>query len=76
MIEDHPVVPWLTAERRAWIYRVAFALMPILVFHGVMSEDSASLWVAVFVTLLSTGTAAAHTPTHQHRSQSENQSDL
>ena len=58
----HPFVPWLTAARRAWLYRVAVALVPLLTAFGVASESDAALIVGVIAAVLSTGTAALHTP--------------
>lgn len=66
MIDDrHPVVPWLTAPRRAWLYRVMGAAAPLSVLYGVVSETAAPLWLGFGGALLSTGTAALHTPTKE-----------
>lgn len=61
-MNDHPVFPWLTAARRAWLYRVAVAVLPLLVVAGVVAGAVAPLILAVVVAVLSTGTAALHTP--------------
>ena len=61
--DPHPVVPWLTAPRRAWLYRVIAAAAPLSVVYGVVSETAAPLWLGFGAALLSTGTAALHTPT-------------
>lgn len=61
--DPHPIVPWLTPRRRAWLYRVVAAVAPLAVLYGVVSETEAALWVAVAATVLGSGTAALHTPT-------------
>lgn len=61
--EPHPVLPFLTAERRAWLYRMVVAALPLLVFYGVAAEEEIALWAGVIAAFLSTGTAALHTPT-------------
>ena len=60
---QHPVFPWLTPERRGWIYRVSAAAAPLLILAGIVSDVAAPLWLGLLVAVLSTGTAAAHTPT-------------
>lgn len=60
--DQHPVIPWLTARRRSWLYRVLGAGAPLAVLYGVVSEQAAPLWVGFGAALLSTGTAALHTP--------------
>lgn len=61
--DPHPIVPWLTPARRAWLYRVVVAAAPLAVLYGVATETEAALWVGLALTLIGTGTAAAHTPT-------------
>jgi hypothetical protein len=51
---------------RAYIYRVAVAVMPLLILYGVISEQAAALWVGVLAAVLSVGSsslAAKNTPT-------------
>ncbi len=59
----HPIVPWLTAVRRAWLYRTVAALVPLLVTYGALSGQQAAAWVALAAALIGSGTAALHTPT-------------
>ena len=54
--DPHPVIPWLTAPRRRWLYGILTAANPLLIVSGIASESTAPLWVALAV-------AAAHTPT-------------
>lgn len=61
--DPHPVLPWLTPERRAWIYIVAAATVPLLAFYGLVADAAIPLWIAFGGAFLSTGTAALHTPT-------------
>ncbi len=62
MPDPHPLLPWLTAPRRAWLYRVTAAAAPLATVYGLVSEQAAGLWVGFGAALLSTGTAALHTP--------------
>jgi hypothetical protein len=51
---------------RAWIYRLATALVPITVFYGLLADNEAALWLGVLGAALSTGghaLASANTPT-------------
>ena len=52
---------------RAWLYRIGAAVVPLLVFYGVLAEDAAALWLGVLGAVLGFGQAtlaAVHTPTH------------
>lgn len=52
---------------RAWLYRIGAAVVPLLVFYGVLAEDAAALWLGVLGAILGFGQAtlaAVHTPTH------------
>lgn len=59
--EVHPIVPWLTAPRRRWLYGVITAAQPLLAVIGITTESTAPLWVAVALAVVGTGTATAHT---------------
>lgn len=48
---------------RAWLYRVTLALMPILTTYGLLSEQTAPMWIGLVVATLGLGTATAYTPT-------------
>lgn len=61
--DAHPVFPWLTPPRRAWIYRCSVAAVPLLAFYGLLADQAAGLWVGFAAALIGTGTAALHTPT-------------
>lgn len=61
--DAHPLLPWLTPERRAWLYRLVSAAMPLLVLYGVAAEHDVAVWLGVAAAFLGTGTAALHTPT-------------
>lgn len=58
----HASVSWLTPQVRAWLYRIATALIPLLIAYGALSESTAPLWIALAGAILSSGTAAAYTP--------------
>lgn len=53
----------IPAHVRAWIYRVALAVVPRLIAHGLITETDATLYVGVLVAVLDVGLAGAHTPT-------------
>lgn len=52
-----------TPAVRAWIYRVCVALVPLLMVAGIVTDETAPLILGLAAAVLSTGTAAAHTPT-------------
>lgn len=60
--DPHPLFPWLTAPRRAWLYQVTAAVLPLLVAAGVLTAAVAPLIAAAVLAFLSAGTAALHTP--------------
>lgn len=51
-----------TPAVRRWIYLAALAGLPLLVFYGIISKESAPLWVAFIGAILVPGLAAANTP--------------
>jgi hypothetical protein len=52
---------WLnTASNRKLLYRISLALIPLLVFYGVISQDAAPLWIALVGSLLAPSLALAH----------------
>ena len=53
---------WLPVQVRLWLYRVATALVPLLIAYGALDSTKAPLWLALTASVLATGTAAAHTP--------------
>lgn len=59
----------LTEEHvRAWLYRVATAVVPLLVAYGVIAESEAALWVGLAGAVLSAGEgalASRHTSTRR-----------
>ncbi len=63
--DAHPVLPWLTPVRRAWLYRVTGAAAPLLAFYGVVSEQAVPLWLAFAGSLIGSSVAALHTPTEE-----------
>ena len=55
------VMKWFaTAGNRKLLYRISLALIPLLVFYGVISQDAAPLWVALVGSLLAPSLALAH----------------
>ena len=48
---------------RRWIYRVALAVIALLGFYGLVSDESAALWGVLVASVLSLPLAGANTPT-------------
>lgn len=57
-----PIHPFLTPSRRAHIYRIAVAVVPLLILGGWLTDEIAAHVLGVIAAVLSTGVAAAHTP--------------
>ena len=45
---------------RKWLYLVSLAVIPLLVFYGVITEDAAPLWVALVGSILAPTLALTH----------------
>ncbi len=45
----------LNAATRTWIYSVAVAAVPLLVGYGLVSADTAPLWLALIAAVLAAG---------------------
>ncbi len=45
----------MSAAQRAWLYRVALAVVALAVFYGLITEDEVGLWVALAAAVLSGG---------------------
>lgn len=61
--DPHPALPFLTPRVRAWLYRVAVAVLALAAFYGLLADESIALWVGLVAAFLGSGTAALHTPT-------------
>lgn len=48
---------------RAWVYRGLLALVALAVAYGLITEETATAWVAVVAALLGNGLAAVNTTT-------------
>lgn len=57
------VKEFIPAAVRSWLYGIATALIPLLSAYGLISEQSAPLWIALAGAILATGTALAYRPT-------------
>ncbi len=44
---------WLGREQRKWLYGVCLTVVPLLVFYGIIGQDSAPLWIALVAAVLS-----------------------
>lgn len=47
-----------TAKRRAWLYGVVTALVPVLTAYGLVTPDLASKWLIVVAAVLSAGSSS------------------
>ena len=52
---------WLTEPRRAYLYRVALAVMALLTIYGVVDADTAPVWLGVVFAVLGIGSAGLAT---------------
>lgn len=52
---------WLTESRRAWLYRIVVAAIPLLVIAGVVSSEDAAAWIALAAAILGVGAAGLAT---------------
>ena len=52
---------WIVSrDGRKWVYTLSLALIPLLVFYGVISEDSAPLWIALIGAVVAPTMALTH----------------
>jgi len=58
---------WIVSrDGRKWVYTLSLALIPLLVFYGVISEDAAPLWIALIGAVIAPTMALTHmTPPDQ-----------
>jgi len=53
----------MSEKTRAYIYRVATPVIPLLVFYGVIADEAAPLWLALVGAATTSGLAAYNTST-------------
>lgn len=52
---------WVTSrDGRKWLYTVSVALIPLLVFYGVITEDAAPLFIALVGSIFAPVMALTH----------------
>jgi hypothetical protein len=52
---------WVVSrDGRKWVYTISLALIPLLVFYGVISEDAAPLWLALIGAVIAPVMALTH----------------
>lgn len=54
-MDEFDVKTWWTAERRAWLYKVAVAAVPLLVSIGIVTGDTAALILNIVAAVLGVG---------------------
>ena len=54
-MDEFEVPKWWTAERRAWLYKVAVAAVPLLIAVGLVTGDMAQLILNVLAAVLGVG---------------------
>lgn len=50
----------MSRDGRKYIYLISVAVIPLLVFYGVISEDAAPLWIALVAAVVAPMTALTH----------------
>lgn len=55
----------IPAPVRSWIYGIITAAIPLLTAYGILSAETAPLWLALAGALLATTTALAYRPTRE-----------
>ena len=63
MTTEHPVAPWLNEPRRAYLYRVSLAVIPLLSIYGIVADNTLTLWAGIVAAVLNVGLATANTST-------------
>ena len=64
-METPTPIPWLTPERRAYLYYVAIAVLGVLTAYDVVNDGQVSVWTTVIGAVLGIsglGVASAHVP--------------
>ena len=51
----------MSESTRALVYRALLAVIPILTFYGVLTEEAAGVWLAALAGFLGAGLAARNT---------------
>lgn len=54
--------PWLTPERRGWLYRIITAALAVALVYGLVDGRELDAWLPLVAAILGTGTASAFTP--------------
>lgn len=60
MSVDNLLKKAMSREGRKYIYLISLAVIPLLVFYGVISEEAAPLWVALVAAVVAPMTALTH----------------
>lgn len=54
---------WLTPQIRSWLYGISLAVIMLLGGYGIITEETAPLWISFASAVLGTATALIHSPT-------------
>ena len=54
-MDEFEIAKWWNAERRAWLYKVAVAAVPLLIAVGIVTDDMAALVLNVLAAILGVG---------------------
>lgn len=63
--ETETITELIPPPVRSWLYAIVTALIPLLSAYGIISEQTAPLWIALAGAILATGTALAYRPTRK-----------
>lgn len=58
--DPHPVIPWLTAPRRKWLYGIVLAAQPLGAILGDNIDEAWPIVTALVLAVIGTGTALAN----------------
>lgn len=54
-MDEFEIAKWWTAERRAWLYKIAVAAVPLLIAIGLVTNEMAQLILNVLAAILGVG---------------------
>ena len=60
-MNDQPIIPWLTWQRRAWLYEVTKVLAPMFAAYGIGSGEQWALIVSAIGAILGVTVASTNT---------------
>jgi len=68
---DHPVIPWLTWQRRAWLYDIALKVSLVFAGYGIGDSNQWALIISAVGAILGVGVANYNTSVTEPRNAPE-----